>query len=69
MNTASGEYHFKVRYGSPGKYHYGRGDDINVTDTGAQFSRTTITLHKVIDGNFNIKPISADEFQDDTGPP
>jgi tetraacyldisaccharide-1-P 4'-kinase len=51
----------------PDHYSYSEGELFNVTQTATRYSVITITLHKVIDGNYHTAPISAAEF-DKAGP-
>ena len=62
VTTQTGHYHIKVRYGTPGKYAYSKGDEFDVTETATSASQITITLHKVVDGNYGARPISEGEF-------
>ena len=61
-DAAAGRYVIKVRYGTPGNYRYSKGDEFTVTQTATARSETTITLHKVVAGNYDARPISAEEF-------
>jgi hypothetical protein len=63
VNIEAGEYYILVRYGSnPKEYSYAKGNPFTITQTATQYSATTITLHKVLDGNYLTHPISAEEF-------
>ena len=63
VNVAAGEYYLLVRYGSkPGTYAYTKGDAFTVTQTKTQYSVITITLHKVVGGNYPAHPISSEVF-------
>ena len=63
VNTAAGEYYILTRYGSkPKGYKYAKGDPFTVVQTESEYSIITITLHKVIDGNYATHPISGKEF-------
>lgn len=63
VNVAAGEYYLLVRYGSkPDIYTYTKGDPFTVTQTKTQYSVITITLHKVVGGNYPAHPISSKEF-------
>jgi len=62
VDAAAGKYIIKVRYGTPGNYRYAKGEEFEVTETAAARSETTITLHKVVAGNYDAKPISEAEF-------
>jgi len=51
VSVTGGQYHIVTRYGaSPKQYTYSKGDSFKVTQTAAQHSVITITLHKVVDG-------------------
>ena len=62
VSASAGQYHIKVRYGTPGRYRYARGDNFKITETTTQRSETSITLHKVIGGNYGTRAISEEEF-------
>ena len=61
-DAAAGRYIIKVRYGTPGNYRYTKGDEFTVTETATARSETTITLHKVVAGNYDSRPISESDF-------
>jgi hypothetical protein len=64
VRVVGGQYHIVTRYGtSPDRYRYSRGDRFKVTQTATRYSRITITLHKVVGGNYPTHPISAKEFE------
>src|ERR1700722_5753902 len=48
----AGKYIIKVRYGVLGKYHYAKGQEFEVKETATTTSEITITLHKVVNGNY-----------------
>ena len=62
VSADAGHYYIKVRYGTPGTYVYSKGDEFDVTETATSSSKITITLHKVVDGNYGARPISENEF-------
>ena len=63
VKVVGGQYHIVTRYGtSPDSYRYSKGDPFTVTQTATQHSVITITLHKVVDGNYSTRPVSAEEF-------
>ena len=62
VDAAAGKYTIKVRYGTTGDYRYSKGQEFEVTETPTARSETTITLHKVIAGNYDAHPISESEF-------
>ena len=57
-----GHYYIKIRYGMPGAYSYSKGDEFDVKETATTTSDITITLHKVVAGNYGSKSISEAEF-------
>ena len=61
-DASAGRYVIKVRYGTPGNYSYSKGDEFTVTETATARTETTITLHKVVAGNYDARPISEAEF-------
>lgn len=60
--ASAGRYTIKVRYGTAGKYRYAKGEEFTVTETPTARSETTITLHKVLAGNYETLAISEDDF-------
>lgn len=63
VNVCAGEYYILVRYGSkPNQYTYSKGKPFKVTQSATQYSVITITLHKVIGGNYPTYPTSNKEF-------
>jgi hypothetical protein len=62
VSVAPGHYYIKVRYGTPGAYAYSKGDEFDVTETATIASDITITLHKVVAGNYGSRAISEAEF-------
>lgn len=58
----AGTYFIKVRYGMPDDYSYAKGENFEVTETDTHYSATTLTLHKVTDGNYDSHPIPESEF-------
>ena len=69
VSASAGRYTLKARYGTPGQYRYTKGDDFEVKETASTQSVITITLHKVLGGNYDSKPISAGEFGETSPPP
>lgn len=65
VTAAAGRYFIMVRYGTPGQYHYRKGDEFTVTQSVAMRSDITITLHKVMGGTNETHPISEAEFLED----
>ena len=67
-DASAGQYIIKIRYGTPGKYHYSKGEEFDVKEMATKRSETTITLHKVVAGNYDVGPISEEEFGKSTPP-
>jgi tetratricopeptide (TPR) repeat protein len=67
LQASAGKYFIKVRYGSQGNYHYTKGQEFTVDETATTTSDITITLHKVVHGNYGSSPISEQEFGFDNG--
>ena len=65
VTAAPGRYYIKVRYGTSGKYHYAKGDEFVVNENASERSESTITLHKVLAGNYESRSISDMEFNAD----
>ncbi len=63
VTAAAGRYHIKVQYGTSGKYRYTKGEEFDVTSSSTTSSQIIITLHKVQQGNYETKPINAQEFE------
>ena len=62
VTASPGQYYIKTRYGTPGRYRYTKGDDFLIKETATTRSQITITLHKVVGGNYETEAISAEEF-------
>ena len=64
VQVAPGTYFILVRYGdAPDSYSYTRGQAFSVEQIGNMYSVITITLHKVIGGNYEAHTIPASEFE------
>jgi hypothetical protein len=63
VEVAGGRYYLLVRYGTSGHYHYTKGDPFYVTQTPTEVSDISITLHKVIGGNYHTHPIGPSDFE------
>ncbi|MGB7748252.1 MAG: hypothetical protein WBN75_13300 [Verrucomicrobiia bacterium] len=57
VQASAGKYFIKVRYGVQGKFHYAKGQEFTVDETATTTSQITITLHKVVNGNYESRPI------------
>jgi hypothetical protein len=63
LHVAAGGYVLLVRYGrEAGQYTYTKGDPFAVRQTPTEYSVITITLHRVVNGNYGSVPIAAGEF-------
>ena len=62
VQAPAGKYFIKVRYGVKGNYHYTKGQEFAVDETATTTSDITITLHKVVNGNYGSRPISEDQL-------
>jgi len=63
INVEAGEYYILVRYGLPGHYSYSKGQRFSVEQSGDSYSVITITLHKVVNGNYESRPVDPTEFE------
>ncbi|MCX6565595.1 MAG: HEAT repeat domain-containing protein [Candidatus Aminicenantes bacterium] len=64
VEAAAGKYTIMMRYGRNGEYSYEKGEEFEVTETDTTYSSITITLHKVVSGNYESHPISEKDFAD-----
>jgi hypothetical protein len=62
IQIASGRYYILVRYGVVGHYTYSRGREFSVEGGATSYSEVTITLHKVVNGNYVTTPATQAEF-------
>jgi hypothetical protein len=58
-----GTYRTYVRYGREGKYRYMKGAPFTIYEGPDGFDTMSITLHKVMGGNYSIAPSSESEFK------
>jgi hypothetical protein len=63
LHAFGGTHYILARYGAAPPYTYSRGESFAVTETRTQYSEISITLHKVVDGNYDSRTISAAEFE------
>lgn len=64
VRAAEGDYYILVRYGDSAKeYTYTKSDRFAVTQTGDQYSIITFTLYRTRGGDFNVTPVSQEEFE------
>jgi len=67
--VAAGGYYLLARYGAdPRHYTYSRGDPFKVEETTTQSAVITITLHKVVGGNYPSRSASREEFDQASRP-
>lgn len=63
LHVAAGEYHLLIRYCSETReYSYSKGDPFKVHENATQYSSISITLHKVVGGNYPIRETTRQEF-------
>jgi hypothetical protein len=61
---APGRYHLVVRYGDMEKnYTYMKGDAFDVEESGNEYSKISITLYTVANGNLGSHPARKEEFE------
>jgi hypothetical protein len=57
-----GRYEIFVRYGTPGGYRYSRGEAFSVRESAEAVEHIAITLHAVVNGNYETEPSDEAEF-------
>ena len=62
INVRGGHYHILTRYGDTGHFRYTRGEPFEVSETAYSVSDISITLHKVVGGNYTTNPDSGSSF-------
>ena len=62
VEARGGTYRMYVRYGQPGKYRYTKGDSFSVYEGADGVDQISITLHKVVGGNYGTAPSNEAEF-------
>jgi hypothetical protein len=64
VHVADGDYHILVRYGDSAKdYTYTKSDPFAVAQSDDQYSIITFTLFRTRGGDFNVTPVSPEEFE------
>ena len=64
VRVEEGDYFILVRYGDSAKdFTYTKSELFTVTQSGDQYSIITFTLYRTRGGDFNVTPISQDEFE------
>ncbi|UCE62568.1 MAG: hypothetical protein JSU59_06665 [Nitrospirota bacterium] len=64
VHAAEGDYYILVRYGDSIKdFTYTKSDPFAVTQSGDQYSIITFTLYRTRGGDFNVTPVSPEEFE------
>ncbi len=65
INLPSGDFFEVVRFGKePDSYHYVKGEGFQLAASKSQFTKATLTLHRVPGGDYVTQPCSAEEFED-----
>jgi hypothetical protein len=62
VNIAGGTYAVYVRYGKGPGYGYARGEAFEIEDSTHSYTKASLTLHGVINGNYHVEGSSAEEF-------
>ena len=62
VEARGGTYRMYVRYGLPGKYRYTKGNSFVVYEGADGVDRISITLHKVVGGNYGTASSNETEF-------
>jgi len=62
VEARGGTYRIFVRYGQPGKYRYTKGNSFTVYQGADGVDQISITLHKVVGGNYGTAPSNEAEF-------
>jgi hypothetical protein len=62
VNAFGGLHYILTRYGASPPYSYSKGENFSVEETYTQYSAVSITLHKVANGNYDSRTISAADF-------
>lgn len=62
VNIAGGQYLIYVRYGTPGRYRFTKGESFRIEETSFSYTQATLTLHGVQNGNYHTEASSENEF-------
>ncbi len=62
VNIVGGQYSIYVRYDLHGRYRYTRGESFQIKETAISYTRASLTLHGVINGNYHTQGSSENEF-------
>lgn len=62
VKIAGGTYVIYVRYGTPGKYRYTKGESFQIEETYSSYTEASLTLHGVVNGNYHSEGSSESEF-------
>ena len=62
VNIAGGNYKIYVRYGMTGHYRFTRGEAFSIDETAFSYTRASLTLHGVANGNYRTEGSSENEF-------
>jgi len=62
VNIGGGQYKIYVRYGTPGRFRYTKGESFQIAETSFSYTQATLTLHGVVNGNYHTEGSSEYEF-------
>ena len=62
VNIAGGKYIIYVRYGEKSPYRYTKGESFTIEDSSFEYTKATLTLHGVVNGNYRTEGSSEEEF-------
>jgi hypothetical protein len=62
VNIAGGKYVIYVRYGKKSPYRYTKGESFAIEDSSLKYTKATLTLHGVVNGNYRTAGSSEEEF-------
>jgi len=62
VHIAGGSYEVYVRYGNGSYYRYVKGEPFQIKKSAYSYTKATLTLHGVINGNYRTDHCSASEF-------
>ena len=62
VGVRGGSYAIVIRYGTPDNFTYQRGDQFQVSESAYSVARISITLHKVLNGNYGTRNAQPTDF-------
>ncbi len=63
VSLRKGTYQIYVRYGQNNNYRYARGQPFTIEENALMYTKASLTLHGVINGNYSMLPISREVFE------